>query len=91
MEVFVTFVVQIAMGIFGGQMISANRKWDDIKQTVKITAGGGGGLVLGQLVGMIVGNENSFFAMLGDAGGGLAGGATATAIAVAIVKRMRGR
>ncbi|ALG91127.1 MULTISPECIES: hypothetical protein [Actibacterium] len=91
MEVFVTLVVQLAMGIFGGQMISANRKWEDIRQTVKITAGGAGGLVLGQVVGMIVGNENSFFAMLGDAGGGLAGGAIATAIIVTIIRKLRGR
>ncbi|KGB80463.1 hypothetical protein JT55_18885 [Rhodovulum sp. NI22] len=91
MEVFVTLVVQVAMGIFGGQMISTNRKWEDIRQTVKITAGGAGGLVLGQVVGMIVGNENSFFAMLGDAGGGLAGGAIATAIIVTIIRKLRGR
>jgi hypothetical protein len=40
---------------------------------------------LGQLVGLIVGESNSFFALLGDAGGGMIGGA----VAIIIYSRIR--
>ncbi|SEQ83099.1 hypothetical protein [Thalassovita taeanensis] len=91
MDIFVTFVVQIIMGIFGGQMISTSRGWNDITQPVKIIAGAIGGLACGLLVGGLVGDANSFFAMLGDAGGGLAGGAGATALVRVAIKKLGGR
>lgn len=89
--IFLTFVVQVAMGIFGGQMASSKLKLDDVRQAVKLVSGAVGGLVLGMLVGSIVGDDNSFFAALSDAMGGFAGGALATVIVARLSRRSRRR
>lgn len=79
-------IMQTVMGISGAYIAEKKRKLKNVKQTkIKIIAGCVGGILLGQLVGLIVGESNSFFALLGDAGGGMIGGA----VAIIIYSRMR--
>ncbi|WP_454858961.1 hypothetical protein [Rhizobium binxianense] len=88
MEVLAMFAVQIVMGIVGGQMISTALQLENTRQFVRIAIGSLGGLACGNLIGALLGDGNSFFALLGDAGGGFAGGALATAIVGSINRRL---
>lgn len=83
---FMVLTIQSVMGISGAYIAESKRKLRNVRQTkIKIIAGCVGGIILGQLVGLIVGESNSFFAVLGDAGSGIVGGATA----ISLYSRMR--
>ncbi|OSQ43821.1 MULTISPECIES: hypothetical protein [Alphaproteobacteria] len=91
MMIILTTIVQIVMGIAGGQAVTTALRLSTIAPIINILSGGLGGLALGLLVGGFVGDDNSFFAMLGDAGGGFVGGAVVTVIVVRITRRLSGR
>lgn len=85
-ELLASIAIQIVMGMIGGQIAGTVFRQASDEPLIRIVCGVVGGLGLGWVIGGFVGDNDSFFALLGDVGSGLVGGALATAIVFPVRK-----